>query len=84
MAHHGGVLGHALFVSSTAAIIIGTADATLATVLRDAGWSAFRAGKHHNVLVDALDMIERGVLAKDTALTPLNPMTPGTCLPARR
>jgi arylsulfatase A-like enzyme len=31
-------------------------NATIATVLRDAGWSTFWIGKNHNVPVDALDM----------------------------
>ena len=31
-------------------------NATLATVLRDAGWSTFWVGKNHNVPVDAFDM----------------------------
>jgi arylsulfatase len=31
-------------------------NATLATVLREAGWSTFWIGKNHNVPVDALDM----------------------------
>jgi arylsulfatase A-like enzyme len=31
-------------------------NATLATVLRDAGWSTFWIGKNHNVPVDAFDM----------------------------
>ncbi len=31
-------------------------NATIATVLRDAGWSTFWVGKNHNVPVDAFDM----------------------------
>jgi arylsulfatase len=31
-------------------------NATLATILRDAGWSTFWIGKNHNVPVDAFDM----------------------------
>ncbi|HEX5872332.1 MAG TPA: arylsulfatase, partial [Longimicrobium sp.] len=35
---------------------IPAANATLATVLRDAGWSTFWVGKNHNVPVDAFDI----------------------------
>lgn len=35
---------------------IPTDIATMATVLRDAGWSTFWVGKNHNVPVDAFDM----------------------------
>ena len=31
-------------------------NATIATVLRDAGWSTFWVGKNHNVPVDAFDI----------------------------
>ena len=31
-------------------------NATMATILRDAGWSTFWVGKNHNVPVDAFDM----------------------------
>jgi arylsulfatase len=31
-------------------------NATIATILRDAGWSTFWIGKNHNVPIDAFDM----------------------------
>ena len=42
-------------------------NATIATVLRDAGWSTFWVGKNHNVPVDAFDM---GVSKKRWPLGP--------------
>ena len=47
-------------------------NATIATVLREAGWSTFWVGKNHNVPVDAFDIgANRGILAARARLRPL-------------
>jgi arylsulfatase len=52
-------------------------NATIATVLRDAGWSTFWIGKNHNVPVDVFDM------ASSATRSSPSPISPGTCGSAR-